>query len=446
MYKAFFEFAFQWHITSRCKNKCRHCYMYTDCYKVEDTSIQSFINMYKTIENFEDTYEVKVPSFILTGGAPSLNPDFEQIVSFLQNKGKSIRLMEIPENIDTSLLKIMSEYDISELQLSIDGLPDEHDYLRGKGSFHRTIEAAKTLNSLGIDVRIMFTATSKNMLHIFDVIGLLDDLLGKFFFSFDFVVNEGNAKEQEILQPNNVSREKFLRQYHDFAKTYNASHKNSKISSKPSFTHVMDYDLLGREIKLSRPYSFVSGCLIGWNSMAVLPNGDVMMCRRVPIVIGNLLHNSFEDIYLRNDYLRKFRRFATYLHTCKSCSYAPFCRGCPAVTYSTNDKIFHANDECLSVKKMIENVDCVAPPISCSDSEEFEYIMNSMPNFIGNNPLYFLKNRSVIKTIMLLKDNPQSQMEFINDYLLWQQKYNMCLTHDEMCFIKMYSGGILSWK
>ena len=47
-------------------------------------------------------------------------------------------------------------------------------------------------------------------------------------------------------------------------------------------------------------FSVCDGCYNGICSVSILPNGDVYPCRRLPIKVGNLLTESFEDILHAN--------------------------------------------------------------------------------------------------------------------------------------------------
>ena len=53
--------------------------------------------------------------------------------------------------------------ELDSIQISLDGLKEQHDKTRGKGSFDNAINAIKLLRKAGISVSINFTATKENL-------------------------------------------------------------------------------------------------------------------------------------------------------------------------------------------------------------------------------------------------------------------------------------------
>lgn len=96
----------------------------------------------------------------------------------------------------------------------------------------------------------------------------------------------------------------------------------------------------------SNTYSRVGGCYNGFSSLAILANGDVMACRRLNIVIGNLLSDSFEDVFLSHPLMKKFRRREFY-HDCGNCEHYLVCQGCPAVSYGDSGDMFAKPSFCF---------------------------------------------------------------------------------------------------
>lgn len=76
---------------------------------------------------------------------------------------------------------------------------------------------------------------------------------------------------------------------------------------------------------------FVAGCLIGWKCQCFLSDGTMVLCRRFPEIIGRLPEDSFEEIYLTNEKIKKYRR-PQYFENCGSCIGWNYCRGCPAIS------------------------------------------------------------------------------------------------------------------
>ena len=77
-------FAFQWHITDECDQRCKHCYIFSEniCKHLDS---MSWAEMQETFYNCLDFCAVhdRLPYFYITGGDPILHPDFWQLLELL---------------------------------------------------------------------------------------------------------------------------------------------------------------------------------------------------------------------------------------------------------------------------------------------------------------------------------------------------------------------------
>lgn len=81
-------FAFQWHITDYCDQRCKHCYIFSEG-KCSELLSMSLDHMKKVLSNIEDMCERinRTPYFYITGGDPILHPDFWTLMELLKSKG-----------------------------------------------------------------------------------------------------------------------------------------------------------------------------------------------------------------------------------------------------------------------------------------------------------------------------------------------------------------------
>ena len=393
--------SFQWHITSNCLNRCKHCYMFDENYVAEDCTYDDFCLMLSNIEDFCHKYFVEVSYFTLTGGSPFMNPDCEKILKLLHLKSKFITLLDIPEMVNDKNIELMHSYNIKNYQVSLDGLKETHDSIRGKGSFDKTIEACKKLYNAKIRPTIMFTLSKDNYYQLISLCEYLVKNLDEFSFSYDFVVPIGNAGHVK----NYISTEQvkgILDEYYVFSQKN--SNEKQHFSLKPSEYRVYKYSKNNEPIKTVYQYPMISGCHIGWDGVSVLQNGDVLPCRRLPIVIGNLKKDSFEDIFLKSDLLRKFRRYPQYLEQCGTCQYGAACRGCPAISYGLTGDCFKPFELCTHKPTSEYFPKYKAPDLDCSNEEEMKFIESSMRYFaLLNQEKLFTMFPNIIKIFRRLK-------------------------------------------
>ncbi|MBO5199478.1 MAG: radical SAM protein [Lachnospiraceae bacterium] len=427
MERQIFNFSVQWHLTSNCINRCRHCYMYDDRYVAEDCSYENFVAMFQNVKEFFDKYGLTYPNFVLTGGSPLMNPECDKILRFLCSMvDGQLMLLDIPEVLTDSKIALLKECRVSDYQMSLDGMKDMHDYIRGKGSFDRTIEACRRLNAEGIRPHIMYTVSIDNCGQLLALCEYLVQTLDVFTFAFDFVVPYGNAAKNNSYISNECADD-ILEKYYDFAKKH--SDTNRIFGLKPSRYRV--YEKMKRNEPMQSVYSYpmMSGCHIGWDSICVLQNGDVLPCRRLPIVLGNLAKDSFEDILLSSELLRKFRRFSLYQEKCGGCQYGVACRGCPAITYALTGDCLGTYPLCTYEPDVESAPRYHAPDMNCSKETELEFIKTSMNNYISINSKHLFEVYPELIRYMRSYKRIQSQ----KDYHEWVKLYNTLKVDEECC-------------
>lgn len=93
-------------------------------------------------------------------------------------------------------------------------------------------------------------------------------------------------------------------------------------------------------------------------AIIVMPNGDVLPCRRMPIVVGNVMKTSLTDIYYKNETFVKLRDLNHISKGCEDCKYWHQCRGgLKCYSYAVTGDPFTADPGCWLAKR--ENVpDC----------------------------------------------------------------------------------------
>lgn len=107
-------FAFQWHITDECDQRCKHCYIFSEN-NDKKIEMMSFDEMQEVIANCEDFCIVynRYPYFYITGGDPILHPDFWRLAELLRSKdisrtamymrAEECRTAEFPISLRTGL-------------------------------------------------------------------------------------------------------------------------------------------------------------------------------------------------------------------------------------------------------------------------------------------------------------------------------------------------------
>src|SRR3989304_3901789 len=130
-------------LTARCNLSCRHCYLGKP--KNIELNLDS---VRKILKEFEDIQGLRL---IISGGEPMLYSNFWEFNNFLpEYKFRKVLLTSGWFLGKEEALKL----NVNEVQVSLDGLEDGHDTLRGKGSFKRAITAMESVREAGINLSI----------------------------------------------------------------------------------------------------------------------------------------------------------------------------------------------------------------------------------------------------------------------------------------------------
>ena len=157
-------FAFQFHITDDCDQRCKHCYIFSEennkpiltmPYEDVKKTINNCLKMCKDVN--------RIPYFSITGGDPILHPDFWKILKLLNDNKIRFGILGNPFHLNNETCKKLHSYGCEFYQLSIDGLKETHDYFRKEGSFDTTMEKIKCLKDNGIHANIMTTVSKTNI-------------------------------------------------------------------------------------------------------------------------------------------------------------------------------------------------------------------------------------------------------------------------------------------
>ncbi|WP_243111369.1 radical SAM protein [Acutalibacter sp. 1XD8-33] len=157
-------FAFQWHITDDCDQRCQHCYIFSEnaCRQIDSMDWEQ---MEETFANCLDFCQVhsRSPYFYITGGDPILHPDFWRLLELMKENAVPFTILGNPFHLTDEVCARLKALGCEKYQLSLDGLRETHDWFRKPGSFDITLEKIQTIKKAGIKAVIMTTVSGTNI-------------------------------------------------------------------------------------------------------------------------------------------------------------------------------------------------------------------------------------------------------------------------------------------
>ncbi|MFA6454925.1 MAG: radical SAM protein [Patescibacteria group bacterium] len=180
------------YITDYCPKYCRHC----------ATNANSRINRQKElifddwVKIIQRLREAGVLMLVISGGEPLSLPYTQRILEIADEMQFGLTLLTDYDNLDeqqASGLKSLKH--LISIQTSLDGATAEtHDFLRGKGSFLKTLRRLRLLNDAGLAFTVAAAVHKKNIGEL-DEIAELAGEYGASSIYLNAVTPYGRAKE-----------------------------------------------------------------------------------------------------------------------------------------------------------------------------------------------------------------------------------------------------------
>ena len=315
------SFILQWHITQACDLHCKHCY---------DRSDRSLLPLEQALRILDDYQEFCADRCVrgyitFTGGNPLLYPYFTEVYRSASERGFLLSILGNPSPRGR-IEELLAIQPLGHFQISLEGLPEHNDDIRGAGHFHRSMEFLSVLRDLGVYSMVMLTLTKDNIEQVLPLAEMLRDRADSFTFNRLSQVGEGVS----LQLPPRDQYTPFLEHYMEAAAT------NPIIRLKDNLFNIILHK------RGDGPFGGCTGfgCGAAFNFMTLLADGEMHACRKFPSLIGNIHEQGIAEIY-DSAIARRYRGGSS---ACRGCSLQPVCSGCMAVSYSHGLDVFHDRD------------------------------------------------------------------------------------------------------
>lgn len=314
-------FTLQWHLTHRCDLHCKHCY---DRTMVAELSLKENLNILEQFFRFCNELQV-FGQISFSGGNPFLYPGFFELYKAASEMGFSLAILGNP--ISENLLERLCKIEVPVyFQVSLEGLEGTNDDIRGKGHFKKTLHFLRLLKDYGVTSGVMMTLHEKNLKDLIPLALYLDGKVDIFNFNRLSLVGEGRN-----LSP--ADKESF---YQILEEYLNLSEKYPHLHLKDNFFNYLLY----QKGKALCGGCTGFGCGAAFNFLTLLPHGEVHACRKFPSSLGNILEQTFEELYFSD----KAELYRLGPADCQDCLLYGLCRGCLAVISSSGLNPFKDSD------------------------------------------------------------------------------------------------------
>ncbi|MBF0458499.1 MAG: radical SAM protein [Nitrospirae bacterium] len=270
-----------------------------------------------------------------TGGEPLLSGDLFVLLEEARKRKMPARLLSNGTLLTRDIARELKEAGCKTVQISLDGDRETHNAIRGEFASEKAIEGARQSKEEGISITVMMTVSGTNHTQLNQVYKeVVSASAHRFSFSRLVPIGRGASYSGEMLSANQM---KGLFQSC-------LALKSENLIEMPMRDPLWGPYLSGR----ANPPNprLLSGCSIGYNGICIDSDGSVYPCRRLPVLLGNVMNDDLEKIW-NCETLERLRNRDALRGKCGKCRYRWQCGGCRAVAYAMSGDSLAEDPQCF---------------------------------------------------------------------------------------------------
>ena len=302
--------AFQIELTSRCNERCVHCYI---PHKNKNTDIDPKL-FYSVLDQLE---KMGTLTLTLGGGEPMAHPDFLDFLKAAKSKDFYVVVLTNLTLLNDEIISALKEGCVSSVQTSLYSMiPEHHDAITAvPGSFEKTKAAIQLLIENNIPIQISCPTMKGNMNDFVDVLKW--------------------ANEHKIRAYTDPS----IMAMYDH-NTTNLANRLTPDECRKIFLDILEYDTDYQKRVLSESFQAEiekacfkpddQFCGVGVSTCCMVANGNIYPCAGwQECVCGNLWERTLEDIWINSEKLNWLRGLRKKdIPECLDCNNQAFCSPC----------------------------------------------------------------------------------------------------------------------
>ncbi len=331
--------------TYKCNSRCKNCHIWKG-----KLVPPSRVEMDEACLNrlFADPLFVKCGGIGLAGGEPTIAPFTWQLLDLLPtDKQVTITTNALNSSKLVDFLRNCEDRDRYTVQLSLDGIGDENDHIRGvKGGYQKTLDLLKEAEKLGVKRLLSFTINQLNLHQLVDCYELAQTHGAEFSTRMAYTGGAySNSENQDVYRFEQDALQRLEQDLDDIIarETTAPSHYPAKVVF---LKKIVDY-YKGEQADLPC-YAMESGMVIDLYGN-VFPNCPVMMNP-----IGNLHEAGLQEIW-QSDRAEQIRSDIAKF-TCGGCW-----NDCQVITNISYDRNF-LEEQYSKIKVAACKIDALSVP------------------------------------------------------------------------------------
>ncbi len=311
--------------TLACNLRCKHCGSYAGARREEELSLEECLVV------ADQLGELGCKRVSLAGGEPTMHPHWHEIGRRLTELGMQVNIVSNGWRWTPKHLERARHAGLCSVALSLDGLEEDHDFIRREGSFRQVISAMDMLVKAGLPTAVNTTINRRNRRSLPELRALLIDH-GVFAWQIQIATPTGNMSDHlELVLP----PEDLLWLVPQIAELRQLPESPLRVDPADDIGY---YGACEQDLRDSNSQvPFWIGCRAGCQVIGIESNGNIKGCLSLPssmhgedrFVEGNLRRDRLETIWRRPGAFAYNRQYTEGClgGFCGVCRYRTFCRG-----------------------------------------------------------------------------------------------------------------------
>ena len=320
-------------LTLACNERCFHCGSNCSVPGEGELSADAFKAI---LDQVKEDFDISRIQLCVTGGEPLLRKDFFEIMGYAHSLGFKWGMTSNATLITKEVAHKLAEAGMGKISVSIDGLPDTHDKLRGmKNAYELAMKGVQNLIDENAFKAIQIT-TVVNHENIKELDQLLEIFNGVDIDSWRVINIEPIGRA--LLRPEMLCTPDDLKEMFEFIRK--ARQEGLPVEYGCSHYLGLDYEVEVRD--------WYWLCNAGVHTASIMSNGDIGAYldieRNARTIQGNIRRDRLKDVW--DNRFEIFRRnWGCDSDKCRTCDHIKYCRGDAAHSWD------YENDEPLICMK-----------------------------------------------------------------------------------------------
>ena len=334
-------FGLQIEVSTRCNERCIHCYIPN-----EKKDRGRDVELPMILRVMDEAKEMGTLQLTLSGGELFMHKEIAKILHYARKNDFVISILSNLTLLTDTHISLLKEINPSLVQVSLYSMDaEEHDAItQVKGSFKKTKNSIERLVAADIPVQISCPVMKLNRKSYKDVLRYANKLRTKAYTDF-IMMAQSDQNTNNLAQRIDLEEvEELLSDMLEFDKDY----LNTTLQQEPKSRDIEQFKKL-------------PVCGVGVDNICLSANGDYYPCAGWQgLVVGNAYNQSLKDIWENSEQLIQLRTITNgSFIECVTCTARDFCAMCMVRNYNENNgdmfKITkHFCDVAFLNKKMVE--------------------------------------------------------------------------------------------